>query len=63
MHQRHDSDGACGDAPGVLVRVAFLTCVRVLKGDVKHSREVLAQVVGGAPLQEGRGGARIKYIV
>ena len=53
VDQCHDSDGASGDAPRVLVRKALLTRVWVFKGDVKHFREVLAQMVGGGPLQEG----------
>ena len=51
MHHDKYSDGSCGDGPRVLVCVAFLMCFWILKRDVKHLGEVLAEVMGCGSLE------------
>lgn len=52
MNHRQDSDGPSGDSPRVLVGQLLLAWfLRVLKNDLKHPGEVLAQVMGCGTLR------------
>ncbi len=49
-----------GEAPAVLEHVLLLTRLGILKGDVKHFAEVLAEMMGGGALNGPAGGGDVR---